>query len=1312
MAALRVRRAPIHKLISGTFIWWGVLVASAAAQSSTPVPAAEAEVSAGESSATAAESPASESSSFVQQEISWQLPKIDAPWELCGEGGEAGKEQGAGNDEEEFRQSARLFIDHAQEWRRTARRHFDYVYSVQREDIDSRYQVNIDKFEEDEGEERVRAIERFQAFIDSHDSDPEYTPDALFRLGMLMLEQGDADFQRAEREYNQKLETAGDEELPDPPQRNHRRVIEIFSQLISRYPNYRDLDGVLYSRGHCYLEMSEDMAAHRDFKRVAKNYPEGNYYFEAWNLLGEHYFTYQDLPRAVEAYTQVLRDPQGPYFSTALYKLAWTHYRSDAYTDAVKRFQQFIEYNETRLAAGLRILDLQDEAIQYLANCLQAEDWDGDGLPDPKGGIDRVQRYIDGSKAYHAPLLMKLVKIFFDNSRYDEAIRTGELLFRLVPGFRENPKVHDLIIQSYDRSARAEQAFAARDQLIQSYSPGSPWYRENYRDQPAISEARVLTKDVLLQTGSYYQSQGRMLRGRAEELGPQGESLNQQASAQYLRASEIYRKYLTRYPVDKHTYDLLFTVGETLYFGGNYEGAAESYLLARDSCLDTKLRFSSAAGLLAAHDSILSARGENGSAEAVSGIPFESDPVESAAEGAEEAAEEAAEGSAESSTEAAEPEAKEGASPAAPKIPAVKAYPGILAQNHYIRKQLLQLSLTAPLEPPSGAEASVEELAEVKRDRDALVSGEYFNAGITALNHNRFAEARYWFFQVISRFPQSEQIHLATSGLVSSYQQTSAWDKIPLWADDFERRRLGGETARKLLEWKRGALFEVALGFEREEKFAEAAREFLRVAEELPAHSEVALALSRAAVAYENARRFESASQTYERIFREFPESEYSEEALYRVAYNAENFYNYDKARVTYRSLVTRYPSGRYGADALYNLALLLEQNQRYQEAAKTYEEYARRFSEREDAADALYQAGIVYERMGSWRRQIVLYENFERRFGRTPNQQSRVIEHAAKIARGHRKRGERGRERRAWQRVLDEFQSRGLQPGGPGSNFAAEATFYLIESDYKRYRSTKMPASVSRQRAVILQAKESLPRLIEAYKGVNQFRSADWIIAAFYRQGRIYQIFAQLLYDAPIPDSFGEEERDIYMTTLEEIAGPLEEKAFETFELAYEKAREFQLVNEWSDKLLTVLNQKDPLRYPRFRDELLLETPQQLSPTIQLPSDVSPLPSPEEESAEAGAARALPSEAEEPAAEEGPAEEGPAEEAPAEEGPAEEAPAEEGPAEEAPAEEAPAEEGPAEEAPAEEGPAEEGPAEEAPAEEAPTPTTDETEER
>ena len=137
------------------------------------------------------------------------------------------------------------------------------------------------------------------------------------------------------------------------------------------------------------------------------------------------------------------------------------------------------------------------------------------------------------------------------------------------------------------------------------------------------------------------------------------------------------------------------------------------------------------------------------------------------------------------------------------------------------------------------------------------------------------------------------------------------------------------------------------------------------------------------------------------------------------------------------------------------------------------------------------------------------------------------------------------------------------------------------------------------------------LPKLRDRYGEVVQYKSFDWNLAAFYRLGQLFQIFAQGLYDAPIPSNFSAEEEDLYRTQLEDIAVPLEDEAVKKYEFAYEKAREFRITNEWTKRILESLNKYKPSDYPLFKEERRQVSRLMLTPPTLLSGAAPPTPTP-----------------------------------------------------------------------------------------------------
>ncbi|MCB9626389.1 MAG: tetratricopeptide repeat protein [Sandaracinaceae bacterium] len=129
-------------------------------------------------------------------------------------------------------------------------------YLRQRRSRDQWFARQIREEERLTNEARERAIALFERFIRRYPNDPNYTPDAMFRLGELYFERSAVQFQE---QYDAATlarangdETAMDA-LPTAPDLNP--TVEIYQRIVRQFPDYRRIDGVFYLIGYCLNEM-------------------------------------------------------------------------------------------------------------------------------------------------------------------------------------------------------------------------------------------------------------------------------------------------------------------------------------------------------------------------------------------------------------------------------------------------------------------------------------------------------------------------------------------------------------------------------------------------------------------------------------------------------------------------------------------------------------------------------------------------------------------------------------------------------------------------------------------------------------------------------------------------------------------------------------------------------------------------------------------------------------------------------------------------------------------------------------------------
>jgi TolA-binding protein len=311
-------------------------------------------------------------------------------------------------------------------------------YLRQRRVRDENFSGQIGDEEKLLAESRDRAIELFEKFVDRYPNDPTYTPDAMFRLGELYFERSYEEF------YAQQNDPNAVTNAPD-----FTSTVELYQQLVRRFPEYARIDGVYYLIGYCLSEMGKsdearmawlNLVCANKFKydpdaaaaapapdspeaiaaaEEAKKHPavtldakselaaagvfldpyaeckpvvaNAKFLSETWFRVGEYHFDdyggEHSVELAISAYSRILTDPTDRNFSLALYKVAWAHYRASNYPEAIKRFAELVQYSDDeQKRTGEAGSQLRPEAVQYLGIAFAYDDWNENQTPDTKEG--------------------------------------------------------------------------------------------------------------------------------------------------------------------------------------------------------------------------------------------------------------------------------------------------------------------------------------------------------------------------------------------------------------------------------------------------------------------------------------------------------------------------------------------------------------------------------------------------------------------------------------------------------------------------------------------------------------------------------------------------------------------------------------------------------------------------------------------------------------------------------------------------------------------------------------------------------------
>lgn len=1063
------------------------------------------------------------------------------------------------------------YLEAGQSYRATLAEFAREAYPLRRQQLGERYLAQIKAGERDEQLHRAQALTQFEDFLVRYPNHPRYTPEAMFRLAELYFERSSEQFIAAVKLQGGSETGVG---LPD-----YSRSVELYRKLLRDYPSYRNIDGAHYLLGYCLGEMGQEAESRQAFlglvcqnkyapldppavidRRTARTTNpyngcqplkgESRFLPEAWTRIGEHHFDRGELEPAIYAYSQVLPFRDSPYFDKALYKLAWSYYRADRFPEAVKRFDELVVLADQKQLGGDAAekkegSSLRGESIQYLALSFAERDWDGDGRDDEDAGLLRAVAHYRGREAepHVREVFARMGDLLFERTDYGRAGEIYKYTLAHWPAAADNPKIQERVVASYERQRLFEQALREREALAKNYLEGTEWYEKNRNNPSALEKAQELADASLMNAVLRRHDSAQELRQKA--LLSKDPKLTAQAAAEYQKAADSYETYLKQHPGGKNAYEYSYYLAESLFFGQKYAEAAAAYERCRDADPAGKYAEDAAYGAVKSREEVVAALYKSG------------DVVE-------------------------------------PPLPLVGR-------------------VTPPVQPLPMPEAVSKLQAAYDRYATMLPSSDKtpvmaYKAAELDFRFLRFPAARMRFQNILAQYCKSERAVDAGNALLVSFTIENDLDRIEEWTGRIKAAGCGAGTA--LAQSQAGSIqklsaqvrFKKAERLLEEKQYAAAASLFVQLVDQDPHGPDSDKAVFNAAVADENLKRFGAATELYERVVHDYPRSNLLDEALFRAAVNHQRFFSFDKAVAAYKALATeaRFKSSPHRHDALYNAALISDNDQSYAQAVELWKQYARdEKTSAEEAAQATFRAALAVEKLGSPGRTEQELSQFIARYGKDERRLPQVVEANFRLARAQTQLKNPGGATESLRKTAQLGAK--LPAGSDGAEFAAEAAFQLAERRLADLEKQRISGSGRELESSIADFNKKVNEAVVEYDKVLGYKRANWTLAAYFRMGYVFELYAKALLGAPCPPEvkrLGAEACDLYRTKIEENVAGIEDKAVARYVVTIEQAGRLGVANAWTKLARTRANAYRPEQFPLIKDE---HVAQQLLPDSSL---------------------------------------------------------------------------------------------------------------
>ncbi len=856
-------------------------------------------------------------------------------------------------------------------------------------EIRKHYDSKVGEYRTREEQTQDRGMEWSESFLKEKAGRIEDRDKVYIRLAEYYIEEEYERYNKAvdaydslfvEYEKQLKRYDAGElEEQPEPPKfpdYNFSEAIAVYDRILNEYPSSEYADDALYNKAWLLDHMGKGQRGRRIFQEVINKYPESKFAPESYMQLAEYFFSPRDdkteegqiiveLQKAIQLYKNVLKYKNTRRYDEALYKLGWSYYKLAArnpryYADAITYFMAVVDdinrAKELDPRGKISNQLVRDEAIEYIGISFTDEAFTENGVDKASELMDRI-----GDRPYGPEIFQAIGETFQNIDEPKKAIYAYETLLDRYPRYHQAPQIQKNVVDALYTMGQDRQAYLARQDLYEGYSPKSDWYAHidqaeqqnkiSYLDKAYELSEQALRTNILLDLEA------------AEEMVSKGEP----AIEQYETFADHCSKYLNTFPSDSNAYDINWSYAYMLDSRlGRFDQAYEEYIRVSNDYLETEHQHEAALNAVYTADTLVEMKygtQEKGLAE----IDIAN----------------AARLSPESLTDE--------------ERRLIEAY------DNYIR--LFPDGEYTPnfLAAAGGIYYNHKKFAEAKVYFQTLVSrfpgAEQKSLALRSIMDSYFALGKFKDSEIMAKrildevAVSEEQKDFARKRMGQAIFKNAEYleDQGDYFAAANEYKRVYKEASedQQLAE---AALFNAGLNYERVKDWVRAINVFDTLAVVYPDSRYALPSLEKMAGAYTELEQFTQAAQIYERIYNKFSDAENAEPALYNASYYYQKGENWQDAIRVNTEYIEQYPDKSYATDLFFTNAKLYLKMDNVQEANRIYEAFANRFPDDPRTVTAFYERGKYYmdngrieEAKAEFNKAINRSENF-REQGKDPN--------------------------------------------------------------------------------------------------------------------------------------------------------------------------------------------------------------------------------------------------------------------------------------------------------------------------------------
>ena len=239
-------------------------------------------------------------------------------------------------------------------------------YEYQQKDRAAEKKKSIQRLDQDKRKVEM-AIETTKKLVDRSRQRP-YLPELYLRLAELYIEKSRIVYLLRKSQQTEAATALDQLESNTLKQ----QAIELYQRILDHFPAFADRDKVYFFMAHEFGELGQLKDMVKQYRSLIANHKDSQYAPEAYLLLGDYFFSKQNLPRAKTHYQAVLKYPGSSASIIARYKLGWCYVNDADYRQALKLFEAAVTTSDGDKQVDIdtyRHVNVRLEALIDMAFC-------------------------------------------------------------------------------------------------------------------------------------------------------------------------------------------------------------------------------------------------------------------------------------------------------------------------------------------------------------------------------------------------------------------------------------------------------------------------------------------------------------------------------------------------------------------------------------------------------------------------------------------------------------------------------------------------------------------------------------------------------------------------------------------------------------------------------------------------------------------------------------------------------------------------------------------------------------------------------